>query len=187
VVAKTRASPRAMVDGVSADDPADRTGDAVAVDGKERGHADRTATRLPRRRARGTDVAIGYVECHGRPQTAALIEGIEVVPRQTIQELLDDTVHQITGVPPRETVPDEVVRSARQIELVDMTPEALRLRMAQGFIYEPDRVDVALGNYFRMGNLTALRELARLWLAYKVDEALRASRSATGAPRRPTP
>ena len=61
---------------------------------------------------------------------------------------------------------------AEQVELVDMTPEALRRRMAHGNIYRPEKIDAALGNYFRVGNLTALRELALLWLADKVDEQL---------------
>ena len=69
-------------------------------------------------------------------------------------------------------MPDEVVRRADQVELVDMTPEALRRRMAHGNVYPPERVDAALGNYFRVGNLTALRELALLWLADKVDDQL---------------
>ena len=69
-----------------------------------------------------------------------------------------------------------MVRAADQIELVDMTPEALRRRMAHGNIYAPEKVDAALGNYFREGNLTALRELALLWLADQVDEALRGYR-----------
>src|SRR5262245_48390881 len=188
-----------------------------------------------RRLKRGTDVVVGFVECHGRRLTEALVEGLEVVPRRTInyrgssftemdvdavlarnpqvvlvdelahtnvpgsrnakrwqdiQELLDagvtvvttvniqhleslnDVVQQITGVPQRETVPDAVVRRAEQIELVDMTPEALRRRMAHGNVYKPERVDAALGNYFRVGNLTALRELALLWVADKVDEQL---------------
>ena len=188
-----------------------------------------------RRRDRGTDVVVGFVECHGRRHTETLVAGLEVVPRRTltyrgttftemdvdavlarrpqvvlvdemahtnvpgsrnakrwqdIQELLDagitvvttvnvqhleslnDVVAQITGVPQRETVPDDVVRQAEQIELVDMTPEALRRRMAHGNIYGPDKVDAALGNYFRVGNLTALRELALLWVADKVDEQL---------------
>jgi two-component system sensor histidine kinase KdpD len=188
-----------------------------------------------RRHDRGTDVVVGFVECHGRPHTEALVAGLEVVPRQAInyrgttftemdadairarapqvvlvdemahtnvpgsrnakrwqdiQELLDagitvvttvniqhleslnDVVRQITGVPQRETVPDAVVRRAEQIELVDMTPEALRRRMAHGNIYAPEKVDAALGNYFRVGNLTALRELALLWVADKVDEQL---------------
>jgi two-component system sensor histidine kinase KdpD len=188
-----------------------------------------------RRRERGTDVVVGFVETHGRQRTADLLDGLEVVHRkavsyrgtsfteldlaavlarrpdvalidelahtnvpgagnakrwQDIQELLaagitvittvniqhlesiNDVVAQITGVPQRETVPDGVVREAEQIELVDMTPEALRRRMAHGNIYQPDKVDAALGNYFRVGNLTALRELALLWLADKVDEQL---------------
>src|SRR5215813_10762631 len=188
-----------------------------------------------RRKERGTDVVVGYVETHGRKNTQSMIGDMEVVPRknieyrgttftemdvaaviarapevvlvdelahtnipgshhakrwQDIQDLLDaglivittvniqhleslnDVVAQITGVPQRETVPDEVVRRAQQIELVDMTPEALRRRMVHGNIYGPDKIDAALGNYFRVGNLTALRELALLWLADKVDEQL---------------
>ena len=100
--------------------------------------------------------------------------GITVITTVNIQHLesLNDVVEQITGVPQRETVPDEVVRRADQVELVDMTPEALRRRMAHGNIYQPEKVDAALGNYFRVGNLTALRELALLWLADKVDDQL---------------
>jgi two-component system, OmpR family, sensor histidine kinase KdpD len=188
-----------------------------------------------RRRSRGTDVVVGFVETYGRPRTAELLEGLEVVPRKAmayrgatfteldadaviarapqvalvdelahtnvpgsprvkrwkdIEEILDagidvistvnvqhvesvnDVVEQITGVAQRETVPDEVVRRADQVELVDMTPEALRRRMAHGNVYPPEKVDAALGNYFRVGNLTALRELALLWVADKVDEQL---------------
>ncbi|MFB9837187.1 universal stress protein, partial [Actinoallomurus acaciae] len=188
-----------------------------------------------RRHERGTDVVIGFVECHGRPRTIELLEGLETVPRKTmeyrdtsfteldvdaviarapqvalidelahtnipgsrntkrwqdIEEILEagitvvttvniqhldslnDVVEQITGVPQRETVPDEVVRRADQVELVDMTPEALRRRMAHGNIYQAEKVDAALSNYFRVGNLTALRELALLWLADKVDDQL---------------
>jgi two-component system sensor histidine kinase KdpD len=188
-----------------------------------------------RRKQRGTDVIVGFVECHGRKHTEALQEGLELLPRKTIsyrgatftemdvdailarrpevvlvdelahtnvpgsrnakrwqdlQELLDagitvittlniqhlesinDVVAQITGIPQRETVPDEIVRRAEQIELVDMTPEALRRRMAHGNIYKPEKIDAALGNYFRVGNLTALRELALLWVADKVDDQL---------------
>src|SRR5256885_2262012 len=85
--------------------------------------------------------------------------------------------------PQRETVPDAVVRAADQVELVDMTPEALRRRMAHGNIYPPEKIDAALTNYFRSGNLAALRELALLWLADKVDEGLqryRAEHNITG-------
>ena len=100
--------------------------------------------------------------------------GIDVVSNLNIQHLesLGDVVESITGVRQRETVPDEVVRRADQIELVDMTPQALRRRMAHGNIYKPDKLDAALSNYFRPGNLTALRELALLWVADRVDEYL---------------
>ncbi|MEU1804778.1 sensor histidine kinase KdpD [Streptomyces sp. NPDC019937] len=100
--------------------------------------------------------------------------GIDVVSTVNIQHLesLGDVVESITGVRQRETVPDEVVRRADQIELVDMSPQALRRRMAHGNIYAPDKVDAALSNYFRPGNLTALRELALLWTADRVDEYL---------------
>jgi two-component system, OmpR family, sensor histidine kinase KdpD len=100
--------------------------------------------------------------------------GITVLSTVNIQHLesLNDVVDRITGTTQRETVPDAVVRRADQVELMDMTPEALRRRMVHGNVYSPDRVDAALGNYFRVGNLTALRELALLWLADKVDEQL---------------
>ena len=196
-----------------------------------------------RRAARGTDVVVGYVETHGRARTAALLEGLEVIPRKTmtyrgsafteldveaviarrpqvvlidelahtnipgsrnakrwqdIEEILDagitvisnvniqhleslnDVVQQITGVAQRETVPDEVVRRADQVELVDMAPEALRRRMAHGNIYPPEKIDASLANYFRVGNLTALRELALLWVAGKVDEQLERYRADHG-------
>jgi len=194
-----------------------------------------------RRRERGTDVVLAFVETHGRAQTAAQIGDLEAIPRarigyrgtsfeemdldavlarhpqvalvdefahtnvpgsknekrwQDVNELLDagidvisnvniqhleslnDVVEKITGVPQRETVPDAVVRAADQVELVDMTPEALRRRMAHGNIYKAEKIDAALTNYFRIGNLSALRELALLWLADKVDEGLQRYREA---------
>jgi two-component system, OmpR family, sensor histidine kinase KdpD len=105
--------------------------------------------------------------------------GIDVISTVNIQHLesLNDVVEKITGVPQRETVPDAVVRAADQVELVDMTPEALRRRMAHGNIYPPEKIDAALTNYFRSGNLAALRELALLWLADKVDEGLQRYRA----------
>lgn len=196
-----------------------------------------------RRAGRGTDVVVGLCETHGRRHTAALQDGLEIIPRrrldykgaaleemdldavlarhpkvalidelahtnvpgsrnekrwQDIHELLDagidvistvniqhleslnDVVTAITGIVQRETVPDEVVRSAEQIELVDMTPEALRRRMAHGNIYRSEKVDAALANYFRVGNLGALRELALLWLADKVDAGLEGYRAEHG-------
>ncbi|MEU6379326.1 sensor histidine kinase KdpD [Streptomyces sp. NPDC046909] len=108
-----------------------------------------------------------------------LAAGIDVVSTVNIQHLesLGDVVESITGVRQQETVPDEMVRRADQIELVDMSPQALRRRMAHGNIYKPDKVDAALSNYFRPGNLTALRELALLWVADRVDEYLKQYRS----------
>ena len=199
-----------------------------------------------RRAERGADVAIAYVETHGREQTAKMAEGLESIPRvtreyrgivfeemdvdavlarrpqialvdelahtdvpggrhakrwQDIQELLDagievittvniqhleslnDVVQRITGVPQRETVPDDVVRSSDQIELVDMSPESLRRRLAHGNVYAAEKIDAALGNYFRVGNLTALRELALLWVADRVDEGLQRYREEHGIGR----
>ena len=192
-----------------------------------------------RRKERGTDVVIGWVQEHGRPLTDAQIRDLEIFPRriaeyrgqtfeemdvdgllerkpelvlvdelahsnvpgsshpkrwQDVEELLDaginvistvnlqhleslnDVVERITGVAQQETVPDPVVRSADQLELVDMAPEALRRRLAHGNVYPPERIDAALANYFRTGNLTALRELTLLWVADRVDEELNAYR-----------
>ena len=111
-----------------------------------------------------------------------LAAGIEVISNVNIQHLesLNDVVQKITGVPQRETVPDAMVRAADQVELVNITPEALRRRMAHGNIYPPEKIDAALTNYFRTGNLTALRELALLWLADKVDEGLQRYRAQHG-------
>jgi two-component system sensor histidine kinase KdpD len=108
--------------------------------------------------------------------------GIDVITTVNIQHLesLNDVIERITGVHQRETVPDDVVRRADQIELVDMSPEALRRRMAHGNIYPPERVDAALGNYFRPGNLAALRELALLWVADRVEENLQGYMEAHG-------
>ena len=108
--------------------------------------------------------------------------GIDVITTVNVQHLasLNDVVEQIAGVTQRETVPDAVVRAADQIELVDMSPEALRRRMAHGNIYPPERVDAALAHYFRVGNLNALRELALLWVADRVDDELQSYRERYG-------
>ncbi|MDK1475918.1 DUF4118 domain-containing protein [Streptomyces sp. 549] len=105
--------------------------------------------------------------------------GVDVISTVNIQHLesLGDVVEGITGVRQPETVPDEVVRRAEQVELVDMTPQALRRRLAHGNVCSPDKVDAALSNYFRPGNLTALRELALLWTADRADEYLQQYRS----------
>ena len=195
---------------------------------------------------RGTDIVVGYLETHGRPNTAAQLRTLEIVPRQHIHyrgatfeemdvdailarkpervlvdelahtnvpgsrnpkrwqdvnELLDagidvistvnvqhlesmnDVVEQITGIKQNETIPDAIVREADQIELVDMSPEALRRRMAHGNIYPAEKVDASLANFFRQGNLGALRELALMWVADRVDEALEEYREAQGIAR----
>jgi two-component system sensor histidine kinase KdpD len=108
--------------------------------------------------------------------------GIDVISTVNIQHLesLNDVVERITGIRQRETVPDAWVRRAEQIELVDMTPEALRRRMAHGNVYPSERIDAALSNYFRPGNLAALRELALLWLADRVEDQLQDYLAARG-------
>lgn len=100
--------------------------------------------------------------------------GITVISTVNVQHLesLNDVVAQITGIEQKETIPDSIVRQASQVELIDITPEALRRRLSHGNVYAPERIDAALSNYFRRGNLTALRELALLWLADQVDTAL---------------
>ena len=188
-----------------------------------------------RRKERGTDVVIGFVETHGRTLTEAQLRDLEMVPRierdyrgtkleemdleailarhpavalvdelahtnvigsanekrwQDVEALLDagidvittvniqhlesvnDVVEKITGIRQQETIPDAIVRRAEQIEIVDVTPEALRRRMAHGNIYTADKIDASLSNYFRVGNLSALRELALLWLADRVEDSL---------------
>ncbi|MFT4200408.1 DUF4118 domain-containing protein [Gordonia sp. (in: high G+C Gram-positive bacteria)] len=109
-----------------------------------------------------------------------LAAGIDVLSTVNIQHLesLNDVVAQITGATQHETVPDDVVRRADQIELVDIEPAALRRRLADGKVYAAARAEGALANFFRQGNLTALRELALLWLADRVDEKLADYRAA---------
>lgn len=191
----------------------------------------------------GKDVVVALVETHGREGVAALLDGLEVVPRrivvhrglplteldldavlarhpqialvdelahsnvtgspnekrwQDVEEMLEagidvmstvniqaieslnDVVEQITGVQQHETLPDSVVRAADQIEVVDLAPESLRGRLSDGHVYPATRIDAALSNYFRLGNLTALRELALLWLADEVDSSLQQYRSEHG-------
>jgi two-component system sensor histidine kinase KdpD len=200
-----------------------------------------------RLRAEGRDVVVAVVETHGRAATAALVDGLEVVPRRTEQhrgvelddldlaavvarrpdvalvdelahtnapggphekrwqdveallaagidvistvniqhmQSLGDVVREITGTVQRETVPDAVVRAADQIEVVDLSPQALRERLSDGLVYPAARIDAALSNYFRLGNLTALREIALLWLADEVDDALKRYRAEHGIDHR---
>ncbi|WP_394939700.1 DUF4118 domain-containing protein [Psychromicrobium sp. YIM B11713] len=113
---------------------------------------------------------------------ALLNAGIDVISTLNIQHLasLGDVVSQITNTRQSETVPDEVVRRADQIELIDISPELLRQRLSAGSIYSAEKIDAALANYFRMGNLSALRELALLWLADQVEDGLSAYRNSQG-------
>lgn len=105
---------------------------------------------------------------------ALLDAGIDVISTMNIQHLesLNDVVSAVTGTRQLETVPDQVLRDADEIELVDLSPDALRIRLARGEVYRQQQAETALNNYFRVGNLTALRELSLLWLADKVDEGL---------------
>ena len=111
-----------------------------------------------------------------------LAAGIDVITTVNVQhiESLNGVVEQITGIAQRETIPDAVVRAADQIEVVDLAPQSLRDRLGAGLVYPAERIDAALSNYFRLGNLTALRELALLWLADEVDSALKLYRAEQG-------
>src|ERR1019366_5580446 len=108
--------------------------------------------------------------------------GIDVISTVNIQHLesIHDVVEKITGISQSETIPDLFLRQADQVEIVDITPEALHRRMAHGNIYAADKIDAALANYFRIGNLSALRELALLWVAGKVEEGLQKYRKNEG-------
>jgi len=127
--------------------------------------------------------APGSVHAKRYQDVQSLLEaGIDVISTVNIQhiESLNDVVQQITGVPQRETLPDAVLRGADQVEVIDLAPQALRDRLAEGNVYPAARIDAALSNYFRLGNLTALRELALLWLADEVDTALKNYRAEHG-------
>ena len=111
-----------------------------------------------------------------------LAAGIDVISTVNIQHLesIHDVVERITGISQAETIPDLFLRQADQVEIVDITPEALHRRMIHGNIYQADKIDAALNNYFRIGNLSALRELALLWVADKVEEGLQKYRKDEG-------
>ncbi len=188
-----------------------------------------------RRVARGTDLAVGFVEAHARPHTLERLTGLEIVPRRRIEyrgvvveemdtdavlernptvalvdelahtnvpgtarpkrwedvevirdagihvvttmnvqhlESVSDAVATITGAPVHERLPDDVLLTADEIELVDMSPHALRQRMKHGNVYPPDRAQVALEKFFTESNLTALRELALRLVARRVEDQL---------------
>ncbi|MDD9267018.1 histidine kinase [Paenibacillus sp. GCM10023248] len=100
--------------------------------------------------------------------------GISVIATLNVQHLesLNDAVEQITGIRVRETVPDSLLRAADEVQLIDVAPEALRQRMREGKIYAMAKVEQALGHFFKIGNLIALRELALREIADDVDERL---------------
>jgi two-component system sensor histidine kinase KdpD len=181
----------------------------------------------------GRDVAIGYLESHGREETLAQAAGLELIPRRrvdyrgrTLQEMdlpavlarkpelclidelahtnapgvehekryedvrdvleagidvystvnvqhlesLNDQVDQLTGARVRETIPDEVLSAADEVVLIDLTPEALIARLRAGKVYRPERVQAALNNFFKIENLSALRETALRQVAEDVEE-----------------
>jgi two-component system sensor histidine kinase KdpD len=107
--------------------------------------------------------------------------GIDVITTVNVQhiESVKDLVEHITGIPVRETLPDSVIEGADEIQFIDISPEALRKRMRHGNVYAPEKVDTALANFFRPGNLAALREIALRLVAQNVG----AARTARQAPQ----
>jgi len=180
----------------------------------------------------GRDVAIGYLESHGRAETLAQAEGLEIVPRRHLEyrgaplqemdlpavlarrpelclidelahtnapgvehekryedvrdviesgidvfstvnvqhlESLNDQITQLTGARVRETIPDEVLSMADEVVLIDLTPETLIARLRAGKVYPAERVQAALNNFFKIENLSALRETALRQVAEDVE------------------
>ncbi|MCL4395479.1 MAG: sensor histidine kinase KdpD, partial [Chloroflexi bacterium] len=189
------------------------------------------------RKTDGVDVVAGWVETHGRAETEALTQGLEIVPRKPVDyrgstlremdvdailvrrpqlavvdeyahtnapgarhpkrfldvqdllaagidvyttlniqhlESLNDVVAQITGIVVHETVPDSAIDAASEIELIDLAPDELIQRLHDGKVYVPDQAARAIGQFFRKGNLTALREIALRRTADRVDNQMRA-------------
>ena len=192
-----------------------------------------------RRKERGQDVVVGYIETHGRKGTAEQLGDLEIIPRKTVTyrgttfeemdadallmrhpkwalvdelahtnvpgserekrwqdvellldsginvattmnvqhlESLNDAIHDITGIWVRETVPDRILHEAGEVKMVDITPRALIHRLERGDIYKPDKIQQAMQNWFREGNLNALREIALREVAHEVDEDVEAYR-----------
>ena len=196
-----------------------------------------------REKSGGADLVVGVVETHGRSETAALLAGLPVLPRRSVEhrgvkleeldldaalvrkpalilvdelahtnapgsrhvkrwqdvlELLDagidvwatlnvqhieslgDVIEQITGVKVRETVPDVVIERADELELVDLPPDELLERLADGKVYVSEQIARATQNFFQRGNLLALRELALRRTAERVDADVLAYRREHG-------
>lgn len=194
----------------------------------------------------GVEVVVGWVETHGRRETEALVQGLEVLPPRSVDyqgtvleefdldgalkrrptlilmdelahtnapgsrhakrwqdvvELLDagidvyttinvqhleslnDVVTQITGIPVHETVPDFVLEKADEMELVDLPPDDLIQRLKEGKVYVPEQAETAIQNFFRKGNLIALRELALRRTADRVDAEMQSYRQDHAVPK----
>jgi two-component system sensor histidine kinase KdpD len=238
VVKRDRPDPDALLRRVTAGESPSLRGRLKIFFGASAG-VGKTYTMLEAARARtaeGVDVAVGWVETHGRKDTAALVHGLGMLPPrsleyrgtvlkefdidgalsrrprlllldelahsnapgsrhakrwQDVNELLDaginvyttlnvqhveslnDLVAQITGVPVRETVPDSVLDRADEIELVDIPVDELLSRLKEGKVYIPEQARQASRNFFRRGNLIALRELALRRTAEHVDADMR--------------
>lgn len=112
---------------------------------------------------------------------------IDVLSTMNVQhiESLGPTVQRLTGVPVRETVPDWVIQRAGEIVMADLTPEALQTRMRRGDVYPKERIERSLTNFFRLGNLIALRELALRQVAQAVDKTLESYLAAERLERNP--
>lgn len=237
-VEEQRPSPEAMRRIAQAEEQEHRRGRLTIFLGYAAG-VGKTYTMLEAARqhkAEGHDVVAAYVESHGRAETDALLEGMEVLPKarylyegvelpeldldaaltrrpklalvdelahtnatgcrhekrwQDIEELLvagidvyttvniqhfesvSDIVTQITGIAVRETVPDSLLDQAAEVMLVDISPEALLQRLRQGKVHVPEQASQAVRQFFRPGNLIALRELALRRTAARVDNEMR--------------
>jgi two-component system, OmpR family, sensor histidine kinase KdpD len=197
------------------------------------------------RKREGIDVVVGVVETHGRPETDALLHGLDIIPRRKIEyrnrtfeemdldailacrpqlalvdelahtnipgsrhpkryldveellaagidvyttvniqhlESLNDTVAQITGTRVRETIPDRILDCAAELELVDLSPDELLQRLREGKVYVPEQAQRAIQRFFRLGNLTALRQLALRRTAERVDEQMQTYMQAHAIP-----
>lgn len=111
-----------------------------------------------------------------------LSQGINVVSTLNIQHLesLNDVIRQITGITVRETIPDKIIEKADEVVVIDIAPAALQSRLKEGHVYKNDNIARALKNFFRLGNLNALREIALRQTAEEVDEDLEEYRKEHG-------
>ncbi|MHB8861610.1 MAG: DUF4118 domain-containing protein [Pirellulaceae bacterium] len=221
----TRPNPDQLLAQVQAEEAHHRRGNLKVFFGYAAGVGKTYAMLETAQRAKtdGRDVVVGYVEPHGRPETEALLDGLEIIPGrhveyrgvmlrefdvdqavarspdlllvdelahtnvegsrhvkrwQDVEELLEaginvwttlnvqhieslnDVIGQVTGIKVRETLPDRVFDSANDLELVDVSPEELLVRLEAGKVYIPQQAERAMHHFFQKGNLVALRELS---------------------------